>query len=81
MAAKVDDAINQRIAFIKQEISPVNRPQENAALHHQVARLEMADVHNLERSVIVRRTHLRMTTDPHEKERQFCKLEALEWLH
>lgn len=80
MAARVDDAAIKHMAFFKQQIRPVNAPQENATLEHPVARLEMADVHNLERSVIVRKIHLRKTIDPHETETQFCELEALEWL-
>lgn len=80
MGASVDDVIIQRIAFLKEQISPDNDPQENETLQHKVAILETADLQKLERSIVVRKTHLRKTPNPHETERLFCELDALEWL-
>jgi hypothetical protein len=80
MGSRVDDAIVERIPFLKEQISPDNDAQANETLQHQVAILETADLQKLERSIIIRKNHLRKTPDPHETERLFCELEALEWL-
>jgi hypothetical protein len=78
--SRVDDAILERIAFLKEQISPDNNKAANETLQHQVAILETADLRRLEKSIDIRKRHLQKTADPGETERLFCELEALEWL-
>jgi hypothetical protein len=78
--SRVDDSLLERIAFLKEQISPDNSKTANETLHHQITILETADLHQLERSIAIRKRHLQKTADPGETERLFCELEALEWL-
>lgn len=80
MGTRVDDAVMERIAFLKEQISPDNDARANETLQHQLTILETADLQKLERSIVIRKNHLRKTPDPRETERLFCELEALEWL-
>ncbi|MGI0037045.1 MAG: hypothetical protein ACRD99_01645 [Nitrososphaera sp.] len=79
MGTGVDDAIVERIAFLKEQISPDNNPQANVTLQHEVAILETADLQKLEMSIGIRKTHLEKTPNRNETERLFCEPEALEW--
>ena len=78
--SRVDDAIVERIAFLNEQISPDNDKAANDTLQHQVAILETADLHKLEKSIAIRKRHLQKTADPRETERLYCELDALEWL-
>jgi hypothetical protein len=80
LGAWVDDAISERIAFLREQIGPDNDPLVNETLQHQVAILETADLQQLDRSIVMRKAHLQKTPDPMETERLFSELEALEWL-
>lgn len=69
-----------RIAFLREQVSPDNYTSVNETLLHQIAILETADLRNLERSIVMRKAHLKKTKDTRETERLLCELEALEWL-
>jgi hypothetical protein len=78
--SRVDDAILERIALLREQIRPDNDTAVNETLQHQVEILETADLRHLERSIDSRKRHLEKTADSRETERLFCELEALEWL-
>ena len=65
LGAWVDDAISERIAFLREQIGPDNDPRVNETLQHQVAILETADLQQLDRSIVMRKAHLQKNAGPH----------------
>ncbi len=80
MSTTIDNAILERIAFLQEQVRPDNNRAVNESLLHQVAILKTADLQNLDKSILMRRAHLRKTGDPRETERLFCELEVLNWI-
>lgn len=74
----IDDAIIQRIAFLQGQVSSDNKPQVNATFQHQIDILQSIDLEKLEKSISMRKAHLRQSKDIRETDRLFCELQALE---
>lgn len=79
MSTVLDDLIMQRIAFLKELIKPGNRPEVNDTFRLQVEILQTADIEMLDKSISMRRLHLKQA-NAKEVDRLFCELDALEWL-
>jgi hypothetical protein len=80
MGSPVDDLTMERIAFLKEQISPVNKPEVNATFQLQVEILQSVDLQKPDRSITMRKQNLKKTDDIREADRLFCELEALGWL-
>ena len=80
LSTTTDDAIIQRIAFLQAQVSPNNKPEINATFQHQIDILQSIDLEKLEKSILMRKVHLRQSKDIHETDRLYCELEALEWV-
>lgn len=80
MSTVLDDIIRERISFLHEMIRPENRPEVNATFHLQLEILQSADIEKLDRSILMRKAHLKQTKDVKETDRLFTELEALEWL-
>ena len=80
MSTVLDDVIRERISFLHEQIRPENKAQVNATLQLQLEILQSADIEKLDRSILMRKTHLKQTKDVKEVDRLFTELEALEWL-
>jgi len=80
MSTGLDGIILERIAFLREQVKPENKPNVNAAFQLQVDVLQSADLEKLEKSILMRKEHLKKTKDVNETDRLFCELDALEWL-
>ena len=80
MSTVLDDVIRERISFLLELIKPENKPEENATFRLQTEILQSADIEKLDRSILMRKAHLKRTKDVREADRLFAELEALEWL-
>jgi tetrahydromethanopterin S-methyltransferase subunit A len=80
LSTAIDDAITQRIAFLYKQLAPDNKPEVNDTFQHQINILQTIDLEKLDRSIAMRKEHLKKSKDTHETDRLFCELEALEWV-
>jgi len=80
MSTGLDGIILERIAFLKEQVKPENKPAINDTFRHQVEILQTADLEKIDRSIMMRKEHLKKAKDVKEADRIFCELEALEWL-
>jgi len=80
MSTVLDDVIRERISFLHEQIRPENKPQVNATFQLQLEILQTADIEKLDKSIVMRKAHLKQTKDVAEADRLFAELEALEWL-
>jgi hypothetical protein len=74
--------IDERISFLKEQINPENKPQVNKTFQLQIDAIRSA-ADNLEKveSIILRKkTLLKNSKDIHESDRLFAELDGLEWL-
>jgi len=74
--------IDERISFLKEQINPENKPQVNKTFQIQIDAIRSA-TDNLEKveSIILRKkTLLNNSKDIHESDRLFAELDGLEWL-
>jgi len=74
--------IDERISFLKEQINPENKPQVNKTFQIQIDAIRSA-VDNLEKveSIILqKKTLLKNSKDIHESDRLFAELDGLEWL-
>jgi len=80
MSTGLDNLIIERITFLKEQVKPENKPAVNDTFRHQVEILQTADLEKLDKSILMRKEHLKKSKDVKEADRIFCELEALEWL-
>jgi|Tabmets5t2r1_1033131.scaffolds.fasta_scaffold75433_1 hypothetical protein len=80
MGTVIDDVISERISFLQEQIKPQNKPAINDTFQLQINILQSADLEKLDRSILMRKEHLKKSKDTRETDRLFVELEALEWL-
>jgi hypothetical protein len=80
MGTVIDDVISERISFLQEQIKPENKPAINDTFQLQINILQSADLEKLDRSILMRKEHLKKSKDTRETDRLFVELEALEWL-
>jgi hypothetical protein len=80
MSTVLDDVIRERISHLHEQIRPANKPSVNATFQLQLEILQSADIEKLDRSILMRKAHLKQARDVLETDRLFAELEALEWL-
>ena len=80
MGTVIDDVISERISFLQEQIKPGNKPAINDTFQLQINILQSADLEKLDRSILMRKEHLKKSKDTRETDRLFVELEALEWL-
>jgi hypothetical protein len=80
LSTAIDDAIMQRIAFLHKQLAPENKPEVNDTFQHQIDILQSIDLEILDKSILMRKEHLKKSKDTRETDRLFCELEALEWV-
>ena len=79
MSMVLDDVIRERVTFLHELIRPENKPAVNATFQLQIETLQSADIEKLDRSIMMRKTHLNQTKDV-RADRLYVELEALERL-
>jgi hypothetical protein len=80
LSSAIDDVIMERIAFLREQVRADNKPEINDTFQHQINILESVDLEKLDKSILMRKAHLKHAKDVGETDRLFCELETLEWL-
>jgi hypothetical protein len=78
----LQQVIDERISFLKEQINPNNKPQVNSTFQIQIDAIRHAanDLERVEAIIKQRKAQLKNSQDVHESEKLFAELEGLEWL-
>lgn len=83
MITTVQEVINERISFLKEQINHGNEPKVNSTFQLQIdaiRSIEDDDIENVESFILQKKTLLKNSKDVHESDRLFAELDGLEWL-
>ena len=74
--------IDERISFLKEQINPENKPQVNKTFQLQIDAIRSAadNLEKVESIILQKKTLLKHSKDIHEPDRLFAELDGLEWL-
>ena len=75
--------IDERISFLKEQINPANKPEVNKTFQIQIDAIRSAAANNIEEveSLILQKNEqLKNSKDVYESDRIFAELDGLEWL-
>jgi hypothetical protein len=81
----LQQVIDERISFPKQQINPNNKPEVNKTFFQiQIEAIRSAaddeDIEKVESIILQKKALLRNSKDIHESDRLFAELDGLEWL-
>jgi hypothetical protein len=81
----LQQVIDERISFLKQQINPNNKPEVNKTFFQiQIEAIRSAaddeDIEKVESIILQKKALLRNSKDIHESDRLFAELDGLEWL-
>ena len=79
-AMNLEETVNERVSFLKEQIDPNNRPIENLTFQLQIEVLRNADRERLALQILQKKKQLETCTSIRESDSLFTELEALEWL-
>jgi hypothetical protein len=75
--------IDERISFLKEQINQDNKPEVNKTFQLQIDAIRSAadyDIEKVEFIIKEKKALLRNSKDVHESDRLFAELDGLEWL-
>jgi hypothetical protein len=74
--------IDERISFLKEQINPENQPEVNTTFQVQIDAIRSAadDMEKAESILMQKKDLLKNSKDVHESERLFTELDGMEWL-
>jgi hypothetical protein len=75
--------INERISFLKEQINQDNKPEVNSTFQLQIDAIRSVDDHDIEKVEFIikeKKALLKNSKDVHESDRLFAELDGLEWL-
>jgi hypothetical protein len=73
--------IDDRISFLKEQINNANRPEENKTFQLQIDAIRSVnDIEKIEFMISEKKELLKNCNDVHETDRLFAELDGLEWL-
>ena len=75
--------IDERISFLKEQINPANKPEMNKTFQIQIDAIRSAAANNIEEveSLILQKNEqLKSSKDVYESDGIFAELDGLEWL-
>jgi hypothetical protein len=74
--------IDERISFLKEQINPTNKPEVNKTFQIQIDAIRSIedDIENVESIILQKKARLKETKDVYESDRLFAELDGLEWL-
>ena len=74
--------IDDRISFLKEQINNANRPEENKTFQLQIDAIRSVDndVEKVETIIEQKKESLKNSKDVYETDRLFAELDGLEWL-
>jgi hypothetical protein len=78
----IQQIIDERISFLKEQINPNNKPQINSTFQLQIDAIRSAadDLEKVEAIIKQKKELLKNSKDVNESERLFAELDGLEWL-
>ena len=78
----IQQIIDERISFLKEQINPNNKPQINSTFQLQIDAIRSAadDLEKVEAIIKQKKELLKNSKDVNESERLFAELAGLEWL-
>jgi phosphoserine aminotransferase len=80
MMMTLQQIIDERISFLKEQINLNNRPEVNSTFQFQIDAIRSADIEKVETITSQKRNLLKNSKDVHETERLYAELDGLEWL-
>ena len=83
MITTLQQVINERISFLKEQINHGNKPEVNSTFQLQIDAIRSVDeddIENVESLILQKKALLKNTKDVHESDRLFAELDGLEWL-
>jgi hypothetical protein len=82
MMMTLQQIIDERISFLKEQINPNNKPQVNSTFQLQIDAIRSIDddIEKVETIISRKRTLLKNSKDVHESDRLYAELDGLEWL-
>jgi hypothetical protein len=83
MITTLQQVINERISFLKEQINHGNEPEVNSTFQLQIDAIRSVDeddIENVESIILQKKALLKNTKDVHESDRLFAELDGLEWL-
>jgi hypothetical protein len=75
--------IDERISFLKEQINPQNKAEENKTFQWQIDAIRSAapdDIEKVEVIIMEKKELLKDSKDVYETDRPFAELKGLEWL-
>jgi hypothetical protein len=76
--------IDERISFLKEQINPQNKPDVNKTFQIQIDAIrsvdDSLDIEKVDSIIMEKKALLKESKDIYESERLFAELDGLEWL-
>jgi hypothetical protein len=77
----LQQVIDERISFLKEQINPNNKPAINSTFQIQIDAIRsIDDLEEVDAIVEEKKELLKASKDVHESERLYAELDGLEWL-
>lgn len=76
----LEDVVNERVSFLKEQINPKNKPVENKTFHLQIEAIRSADREKVAFLILQKKSQLKNCNDVHRADSLFAEIDALEWL-
>jgi hypothetical protein len=83
MIMTLQQIIDERISFLREQINPNNKPEVNKTFQLQIdaiIRSVDGDIEKVESIILQKKALLKNSKDVHESDRLFAELDCLEWL-
>jgi hypothetical protein len=85
MQTTLQQVVDERISFLKEQINPCNKPEENRTFQLQIDAIRSAsaadnDIEEVEAIIAEKKALLKNSNDVYEFDRLSAELEGLEWL-
>jgi len=77
---ELHQVINERVSFLKEQISPQNKPLVNRAFETQIETIRSANTEGVAIQILIKQKQLELAKDLETIERLYTELDALEWL-
>ncbi|TLY09812.1 MAG: hypothetical protein E6K85_05180 [Thaumarchaeota archaeon] len=76
----LDQVINERVSFLREQIKPQNKPLVNRAFEIQIETIRSANTEGVAIQILRKQKQLEIAKDMDTIEQLYTELEALEWL-
>ena len=81
MITTLQQIIDEKISFLKEQINHENKPEVNTTFQLQIDAIRsIDDIELIESIILKKKALLKNSKDVHESDRLFAELDGLEWL-